>query len=200
MTSAAKSVTHTTKTVNNRTGVTKSVSTKTSGGSTTVTRTTTIGKAKSAGSTGKKAVSTPAKAAGAVLEDTRWITGPNDTRDLCGPVALANALLATTGVEAPNGEIERLYKAAGGIGDTGAPVPYLLAEAAASGLAGCRVASYEVLPSLSGAGLILMELNGGFGVHAAAVTPAGAAVMWSAEIPLDGLDAEVFAAWSLTWQ
>jgi hypothetical protein len=189
------SKTTTVKTVNNNTGVTKSVSTTKTGNQTTVTRTTTIGKPKT--TTSSSSVSTPASAPAAVLGE-QWITGPNDSRDLCAPVALANNLLAATGIEAGNGEIERLYRAAGAIGDGGVPVPVLLAEAATSGLAGCRLAEARLARDAADANLVLMDL-GELGVHAANVTDGEAAVMWGAEIPLTDLDAVFLGAWFLTW-
>ena len=187
-----------TRTVNNRTGITRSTSVFQRGGSTTVTRTTTIGKAKKAASSGKKSASSPAKAAGAVLADTRWITGPNDCGwAMCAPVAVANCLLAATGLEAGNGDMERLYRAAGGIGDSGVPLLPVLAAAASTGLAGCRLASYA--PALpDDADLVLLALAGLTGLHAAAVTGEGA-VMWGAAVPLAELDAHVIDAWSLQW-
>jgi hypothetical protein len=190
---SAKSTTTTTKTVNNNTGVTKSVSVTRTGNQTTVTRTTTIGKPKT--TTSSSSVSSPATAPGLVLGE-KWITGPNDTRDLCAPVALANALLAATGTEASSGAIERLYAASGAWGDSGVPVPALLAEAAATGLAGCRLASWAPVPAQD-ADLALMDL-GEAGVHAAAVT-GGRAVMWGAEVPLGETGAVILGAWSLRW-
>jgi hypothetical protein len=190
---SAKSTTTTAKTVNNRTGVTTSVSTTKTGNQTTVTRTTTIGKP--ATTTSSSSVSSPATAAGLVL-GAKWLTGPNDTRDLCAPVALANALLAATGTEAGNGAIERLYAASGAWGDSGVPVPFLLAQAAATGLAGCRLARVRAaMPD--DADLALMDL-GEAGVHAAAVT-GGRAVMWGSEVPLGETGAVILGAWSLRW-
>jgi hypothetical protein len=190
---SAKSTTITKRTVNNRTGVTTSTSTTKTGNQTTVTKTTTIGKP--ATTTSSSSVSSPASAPGLVLGE-KWITGPNDTRDLCAPVALANALLAATGTEASNGAIERLYAASGAWGDSGVPVPFLLARAAATGLAGCRLASWSpVLPPL--ADLAVMDL-GPAGIHAAAIT-GGRAVMWGAEVPLGETGAVILGAWSLTW-
>lgn len=204
MTASPKSITRTTTVTNNNTGVTRSTSITKTGNKTTITKTTTIGKAKSVNSGGKSVtpkgggrVTQPAKATGAVLGE-RWLVGPNDTRDLCGPVALANALLAATGVEATNAAIERLYARAGGIGDSGVPIPSLLHEMAATGLAGCRLASWSPLPTTEGAGLVLMELGHGLGVHAAALAGASA-VMWGAEIALDDLAVTLTGAWSLTW-
>ena len=199
MASSPKSVTTTTKTVNNRTGVTKSVSTVRSGGSTTTTRTTTIGTPKKVASSGKKTTSTPSKAAGTVLAD-RWITGPNtDGWVMCGAVAVANHLLAVTGVQASNAAIERLYRAAGGLGDSGAPMEFLFAAAASTGLAGCRLASWSPAMRPSDASVALMLLPDIPDAHAAAITRDGCAVMWGGEVPLASLDALVLDAWTLTW-
>src|SRR5450755_4375650 len=131
------------KTVNNITGVTTAKRTVVSGGSSSTTTTKTIGTKVSApkkAAAKAKATKAPAKAAGTVLEaGTPWIIGPNESGwTMCGPVAVANHLLAVTGVEASNGDIERLYRTAGGIGDTGAPLEFCLAAAHVSGLAGCR--------------------------------------------------------------
>lgn len=198
MTSSVKSVTKTTRVVNNRTGVTTSTTVSKKGNATTVTRTTTIGKAKPVTSS-KKSAATPAKATGAVLDSARWITGPNDTRDLCGPVAVANALYAVTGVEASSAAIERMYRAAGGIGDTGVPIPACLAQAGSYGLAGCRLAGWDRTLDLAAAGVALMELPGIPDAHAAAITPGGFAVMWGTEMPLASLGAVILGAWTLTW-
>lgn len=191
---SAPSKTTTTKTVNNKTGVTVSTSTTKSGGSSTVTKTTTIGTAKKV-STGSSSVSTASKLAAATL-GSQWISGPNDTRQLCAPVAVANTLLGATGVEASNGTIEALYARAGGIGDTGVPVPVVLAAARIHGLAGCRLKSWRPA-ALDDADLVLLELADG--VHAAAF--AGMQVItWGAEVPLEDLeDASIIGAWSLTW-
>ena len=191
------SKTVTTKTINHKTGVTKSSTTHTSGGSSTVTNTTTIGKAAKVSSS-KKTASAPAKAAGELLA-ARWITGPNDGGwTMCGPVAIANHLLAVTGVEASNGDIERLYRAAGGIGDSGAPLEFFLAAAAGTGLAGCRLACYgRVL--VPDAGVLLLAIGGVDDLHAAARTRDGRVVLWGDDVELETLDALVLDAWSLTW-
>lgn len=196
MTSAAKTITKTTKVVNNNTGVTTSRSITRTGNTTTITRTTTIGKPKTTSSSAS--TSTPAKTAAAMVLGEAWITGPNDTRDLCAPVALANCLLAATGIQASNGDIERLYKAAGGIGDSGVPLLPVLAAAASTGLAGCRLATYRPAAGLDDADLLLIALAGLDSLHAAAAGH-GDVVMWGAAVPLDDLNAAVIGAWSLTW-
>jgi len=197
MASTPKKTTTTTKTVNNKTGITKSSTTTKSGGSTTTTKTTTIGKPASV-STAKKTVATPAKAAGEMLA-ARWITGPNDDGwTMCGPVAIANHLLAATGVEASNADVERLYKAAGAIGDSGAPLEFFLAAAAGTGLAGCRLASYGRV-CLPDAGVLLLAIGGVDDLHAAARTRDGRVVLWGDDVELETLGALVLDAWSLTW-
>ena len=192
---SAPSKTTTVKTVNNKTGVTKSTSTVTSGNSTTVTKTTTIGTPKT--TTAKSSVSTPAALPAAVL-GSEWIAGPNDgTWTLCSPVAVANALLGATGTAAGNADIERLYQAAGGLGRTGVPVPSVLAAARSDGLAGCRLKSWRPA-GLDDADLLLLSFPALDGIHAAAF--AGMQVItWGTEIPLAELDARILGAWSLTW-
>lgn len=186
--------TTTVRTVNNKTGVTTASTTRVSGGKTTVTRTTTIGAAKKVAHPARKAAAKPATLPGAAL-GSEWITGPNESRQLCAPVAVANALLGALGTEATDGQIERLYAAAGGIGDTGVPVPSALAAARSDGLAGCRLKAFR-WAALDDADVLLLAFPGGF--HAAAF--AGMTVIsWGGEIELDALDARIIGAWSLTW-
>ena len=192
---SAPSKTTTTKTVNNKTGITTSSSTRVSGGSTTVTKTTTIGKAPS--TTPSSSVATPASAPGTALA-SKWIVGPNDDGwTMCAPVAIANHLLAVTGIEASNAEIERLYRAAGGSRSQAAPLASYLASAAETGLAGCRLAGYE-RAIVDGADLLLLAIAGVPELHVAAVVN-GSAVMWGDETPLADLDADLLDAWSLHW-
>lgn len=206
MASAPKRVTKTTVTTPTKAGGTKRVSTTTTrqGGNVTTTKSTTVTgpkkatkakKAQPAKKTASKKAAKPAKLARAAL-GSGWITGPNEEWQLCVPVALANALLGATGVEASNGQIERLYARAGGIGDTGVPVLSALAATLREGLAGCRLK--KVRPAaLDDADLLLLDFPGQ-GLHAAAF--AGMHVIaWGAEIPLGDLDATIIDAWSLTW-
>jgi hypothetical protein len=192
---SAPSKTTTVKTVNNKTGITTSTSTVKSGGSTTTTKTTTIGAAKTVSS--PSSTSTPATLPGAALGG-KWITDCNDSGwAMCGPVAVANTLLAVTGTRVPSAAIERLYTAGGGHGDTGVPVLAALAAARGEGLAGCRLESWR-RAGLDDADLVLLEFGQLPGVHAAAF--AGMSVItWGTEIPLAELDARILGAWSLTW-
>jgi hypothetical protein len=191
---SAPSKTTTVKTVNNKTGVTTSVSKSTSGGSSTVTKTTTIGTP--AKTTTAATVSTPATLPGAVL-GSQWIAGPNQGAwTLCAPVAVANTLLGATGLEAGNGEIERLYAAAGGHGDSGVLIPAVLAAVKRDGLAGCRLKSWRTA-ALDDADLLWLLLPD-HSTHAVAFAGMQA-VTWGTEIPLAELDARILGAWSLTW-
>jgi hypothetical protein len=200
---SAPSKTTTVKTVNNITGVTTARKTVVSGGSSTSTTTKTIGTKVSApkkAATAKKATTTPAKAAGTVLAGTRWIVGPNESGwTMCGPVAVANHLLAVTGVEASNADMEALYRTAGGIGDTGAPLEFCLAAAHVSGLAGCRLHTWQRAERPEDAGVLLLDIDGLTGAHAAAVVPGGKGILWGAEVDLTDLAAHVIDAWTLNW-
>jgi len=191
---SAPSKTTTVKTVNNKTGVTTSKSTTVSGGSTTVTKTTTIGTP--AKTTTAASVSTPATLPGAVL-GSAWIAGPNEGAwTLCAPVAVANALYAATGIQAGNGEIERLYAAAGGHGDSGVLVPAVLAAAGRDGLAGCRLKGWRTA-GLDDADLLWLSMPD-HSTHAVAFAGM-AAITWGTEIPLAELDATIIGAWHLAW-
>jgi len=196
---SAPSRTTTVKTVNNKTGITTSTSTVRSGNSVSVTKTTTIGAPKTV-SPASSSVSSPSKASGTALAE-RWITGPNDSGwTMCGPVAVANHLLDATGVEASNADIERLYRAAGAIGDSGAPVEFFLAAACTTGLAGCRLASYRRTLAEDEPGVLLLAIGGLPDLHAAARTRDGEVVLWGAGVRLAEWDAFIIGAWSLTWQ
>jgi hypothetical protein len=133
------------------------------------------------------------------LLGSKWIAGPNDGAwSMCAPVAVANALLGATGLEASNAQVERLYAQAGGTGRTGVPVMSALAAARIYGLAGCRLKAVR-RAGLDDADLILARFAGREdGLHAAAF--AGMTVItWGGEVPLEDLDATIIGAWSLTW-
>lgn len=190
--SSAPSKTTSVSTVNNKTGITTKTSTTVSGNKTTVSKTTTIGAPKT--TTSASTTSTPATLPGAAL-GSKWIAGPNESRQLCVPVAVANALLGATGTEASHAAIERLYARAGGIGSTGVTLASALATARSEGLAGCRLKSCR-RAALDDADLLLLAFDEG--LHAAAF--AGMTVItWGGEIPLEDLDATIIDAWSLTW-
>lgn len=192
---SAPSKTLTVKTINNKTGITTSVRTVSSGGSVAVTKTTTIGIAK----TVSKPTSTAATASGTALGE-KWVTGPNtDGWTMCGPVAIANHLLAVTGIEATNRDIERLYRRAGAIGDSGAPMELFFDAAISDGLAGCRLKDYRTCPFYEHASVALLHIDGMPGQHAAAIASDGTFVLWGDEVEPYLLHGHVLDAWSLTW-
>jgi len=206
MASAPKKVTKTTVSTPTKGGgrktVTKTV-TKQGQNTTTATRTTITGpkkasKPKKAAPAKSKAAAKakqPAKLASAAL-GSAWICGPNEDRPLCVPVAVANALLGATGVQASHGAVERFYLAAGGCGDSGVAVVSAFATARRTGLAGCRLRDVH-RSGLDDADFLLLEFPGQ-GLHAAAFAGMNV-IAWGAEIPLRDLDARIIDAWSLTW-
>jgi hypothetical protein len=209
MAAAPKRVTKTTVTTPVKGGGTKRVSTTTTrqGGNVTTTKTTTVSgpkkatkpkKAAPAKKTASKKASKPAKLARPQLTG-EWICGPNEKYALCGAVAVANTLLAATGVRASSGDIERLYRAAGGRGDSGVPVPELLAAASVTGLAGCRLAVFGLCGADDEAARLLLLTLAGLGdLHAAAVA-GGDLITWGEAVPLASLPVTVECAWSMTW-
>ena len=190
------STTNTTKTVNNKTGITTSTSTVKSGKSTTTTKTTTIGKPATTSSS--SSVSTASTLPGAVL-GSKWIAGPNDDGwTMCAPVAAANALLGATGVAATNGQIERLYKHAGGIGQSGVPLHAVLVAARLYGLAGTRLAGFRRC-GLDDADIVLLRMDEEhLGLHSAAFAGMNL-ISWGGEIPLEDFDGRIIDCWALTW-
>ena len=86
-----------------------------------------------------------------------WILGGNDRRNSCAAVAVANSLLAVTGIRATDAQVEALYAAATGRRDRGATIPETL-TAARAGLAGWYPATVTQLDDgepIAGDGLIL---------------------------------------------
>jgi hypothetical protein len=188
-----KTVTTTTSVTNAKHVTTSKTVTTTTGGS-SGSRATSPKKA----ATSAKKVTSPAKFSGPALA-SRWISGPGGERPMCGVIAVANSLLAALGAEARNAELERLYRAAGGHGDSGAPVPAVLAAVAASGLAGCRLASWRPTSRPAPGGLLLLELDVTPDLHAVACLHGGTVATWGDAVPLTALNARIAGAWDLTW-
>jgi len=188
---------------------TKTTTTKSAGKTTTSTTTTTSTPVTSASkastptkattTSSAKKTTTAAKLAGAPL-DRRWVTGWGDERAVCAPVAVANSLLAVLGVHAADRDIERLYRAAGGRGDSGVPVADALEAAKSDGIAGCRLAGWRPGVHRERDGLLLLLTLGITpDLHAAAYLGRGTVATWGDAVPLTDLSAEIEGAWSLTW-
>jgi hypothetical protein len=176
---------------------------------TTITKTTTVTKGKKV--TTVKKVTAPAKSSSSSSSTTKasklarapigeWICGPNSEWPLCAPVAIANSLLACAGIRASHGELERLYGAAGGHRGTGAPLAALLAAAAARGLAGCGLTweplhgDYTAVPGA----VVLLDLDAG--LHSAAITSGGLAVLWGQPSDVTTLTGTAEEAFRMTWR
>lgn len=177
---------------------------------TTITKTTTVTKGKKV--TTVKKVTAPAKSSSSSTKSTtkasklataplgEWVCGPNAERPLCAPVAVANSLLACTGIRASHAALERLYAASGGCGDTGAPLAAVLAETERSGLAGCGLTweplhgDYTAVPGA----VVLLDLDAG--LHSAAITSDGLAVLWGEPSDVTTLTGTAEEAFRLRWR
>jgi hypothetical protein len=184
-------------------GGTRTVTTSTTrqGGNVTKSKTITVSPKKKAAAPKKagssKKAGKPAKLARPPLGGT-WICGPNEDRPLCAPVAIANSLLAATGIRAGSAELERLYRAAGGWRDSGVPLAAALAAAKTTGLAGCRLEAFATADDDDDA-VLLLTLDGVPDLHAAAVT-GGEVILWGEAFPVSDLCARAEGAWALTWR
>lgn len=145
----------------------------------------------------KKKTAQPAKLSGAPL-GVRWLTGIGDERNVCAATAVGNSLLSVLGVRPSDRDIERLYRAAGGHGDSGVPVEAVLA-AAAAGISGCRIASWRPATSPEDASLLLLSLDATPDLHAVAHLGGGEVATWGDGVPLTDLSAEIIGAWHLAW-
>jgi hypothetical protein len=147
-----------------------------------------------------------------------WILGGNDRYPDCGAVALANSLLARTGVRASSTDILSLHQAAAGGLDEGASIGEILHAAADRGLAGSGPASCDLLDDGEPLedGLILdldlaeaqmlqdawdWDPSPEWAAHAA-VLAGDCVITWGGLIPVTPgfLEYQVAAAWRVTWE
>jgi hypothetical protein len=148
-----------------------------------------------------------------------WILGGNDRYADCAATAVANSLLACTGLRASDEDVLRLHMAAAGDPDAGASIAGILRATADLGLAGTGPASCELLDAgepLAGDGLILdldlaetqlledawdWDPDPGWGMHAA-VLFGGSLITWGGAVPVTAgfLELQVAAAWRVTWE
>ena len=140
----------------------------------------------------------------------------NDLYDSCAVVAVANSLLAATGIRPAGTDLLDLYLAAAGGRDDGATIADVLAAATDLGVAGIRPVTFRLLePGESlDAGMVLgVTLTRAqqsqpvwdaadaavWGPHAVTITPAGVAT-WGTVIPVTGRWLETCdEAWQITW-
>ena len=148
-----------------------------------------------------------------------WILGGNDRYADCAAAAVANSLLACTGVITAGRDVLRLHLAAAGDPGEGASIEDILRAAAVTGLAGAGPASWDLLDEdepAAGDGLILdldlgeaqmsqdawdCDPDPGWGTHAA-VLAGDSVVTWGGLIPVTAefLEYQVAAAWRVNWE
>jgi hypothetical protein len=124
-----------------------------------------------------------------------WALGGNDCWPSCAAAALANHLLAMTGVAASEEEILALHRAAGG-GDEHAPLlGDLLETAAGTGLAGIALEDSWLLEGdqhVPGAiAVVTIPAQ-----HAVLLAPDGMMITWGHLRPRQG---QITQAWALAW-
>lgn len=121
-----------------------------------------------------------------------WLPGCNDDLDTCGPVAVANHLLAATGIITPDREILALYEAAGG--DGGASLADVLEAVSADGLAGAKLTCCERMEEAAPGLVCGVRMRRGY--HAVLAHPYGM-ISWGLVMAFAGEPEE---AWALEWE
>ena len=111
---------------------------------------------------------------------------------VCGPVALAEHLLAATGTAASASGIITLWQAA-----EGTTLPELFEAARELGLDGNRLASFEPCDPDCGAPGLVYGIRLGRGYHAALSAPGGGMISWCRLLRRAGTPEE---AWHLEWE
>ena len=163
-----------------------------------------------------KAAKRRAKLASPAAVPGGWILGGNDRHHSCAAAAVANSLLAATGVRATSSQVQALYAAASGGRDRGATIPETI-TAARAGLAGWYPVTVTQLDDgepITGDGLVLyLELQTAqqrqdvwdheptppWGYHAG-VLSGGHVITWGAARPVTtGFLAAQAVAWRVGW-
>lgn len=136
-------------------------------------------------------------AAGLVVAGDWWIAGRNDDEPSCVATAIANSLLAQTGVRATEEQVLKLHWQISGGGD-GVSISDALASVMQSGLAGVRPAdSWVAGVRLRGA---IVGLTDGTRDHAVTFTPQGL-ISWGAPLDFDTAEGwfEDGEIWNIDW-
>jgi hypothetical protein len=146
-----------------------------------------------------------------------WILGGNDWHRGCAAVALANSLLAATGLRVSDRDVLDLYWLTADDPDAGAGILATLEAAAEYGLGGMRplICSNEAETTNPGAGIVVdlhlqqaqrrqpvwdAEPSPDWGAHAALLA-GDKVISWGREIPVTGdfLAQRVAGAWTVEW-
>ena len=153
--------------------------------------------AQAAAKSGKKAPASRKKAALPLagrsqgLGPVLWLPGCINEQPVCYAVAIANHLLAATGIAASDTDILALHKLAGG--DEGATISLALEAAGAHGLAGVKLAAFEPGDEIFPCMVVGVQTRRGY--HAALSHPYGL-ISWGLLMPRFGEPEE---AWTLDW-
>ena len=146
--------------------------------------------AKKAGKPPQKKAALPVVAS-SLVTPMIWLPGCNDQLPTCGTVAVANQLLATTGVVSSDAQILELHERAGG--DDGATIMTVLEAAAEYGLTGIKLASYGMSEDIWPGMVVGVQTRRGY--HAVLSHQYGL-ISWGLLMPRFGEPQE---AWHLTW-
>jgi len=123
-----------------------------------------------------------------------WLPGCNDRLPVCAVVAVANQLLAATGITASDEDMLTLHGLAGG--DDGASIESVLDAAAHHGLAGARLTSFGLADVGEAWPGMVCGIGTPRGYHAVLAHPYGM-ISWGLLMPRIGTLEE---AWTLTWE
>jgi hypothetical protein len=122
-----------------------------------------------------------------------WLPGCDEELPVCAVTAVANHLLAATGIIAADDEMLALHELAGG--DSGATIGDILDAAVTCGLAGRRLARFGMADRTSPGTVAGLRMAAGY--HAVLVAPAGMMISWGMILPQLGDPEE---AWYLDWE
>jgi hypothetical protein len=122
-----------------------------------------------------------------------WLPGCDEELPVCAVTAVANHLLAATGIIAADSEMLELHGLAGG--DSGATIEDVLDAAVTCGLAGQHLTRYGMADRASPGTVTGLRMAGGY--HAVLVAPAGMVISWGMVLPQIGTPEESY--W-LDWE
>ena len=122
-----------------------------------------------------------------------WLPGCDEELPVCAVTAVANHLLAATGIIAADDEMLELHLLAGG--DSGATIDDILDAAVTCGLAGRHLARFGMADRTSPGTVAGLRMAAGY--HAVLVAPAGMMISWGMVLPQLGDPEE---AWYLDWE
>jgi hypothetical protein len=122
-----------------------------------------------------------------------WLPGCDEELPVCAVTAVANHLLAATGIITSDAEMLALHALAGG--DSGATIGNVLDACADCGLGGRHLAGFGMADRASPGTVTGLAMHDGY--HAVLVAPAGMMISWGMVLPQLGDPRE---AWYLDWE